>query len=406
MRRSQVSYLLTVTAFFLFVVGVMTGWLLPYGQRQVQLPALRWALPIGLALLLISSAIWLHRFFRVYFVQLKELQDEAQLILHTNAERRVTPQGPASIRALRTTLNQFADELQRLQQDRDAGIRQARADLEEEHNLLATIMAELTDSVIVCNIDGRILLYNQQARHLLGPTYLQPEELAEQQVAKVDSGFIGLGRSIFGLIDRNAITYGLSHLQSRFTQSAAPPAEQAQSTSFVTAAANGALLRVRMAALSGQGSRLTGFVLTLQDMTQGITASSRRDLLLQQLTERFRGGLANIRVAIETLEQFPHMPASQAARLQQVIDAESIGLSTELEQIIANLPMTYVRNGGMKPCLPAICCGRSSIISPRPKVWWSSAVMARQPIFGYGWITMLLFTAWRQQSAIYSRPFR
>lgn len=335
MRRSQASYLLTITALFLLLCGAVAGWLLHGWNAQINPPLLAWVLPVGLALLLVGSAIGLHRFFRAYFVQLKDLHDEAQLILHTNPERRATPQGPATLRALTATLNQFADELQRLQRDRDEGIRQARADLEEEHHRLAAIMAELTDSVIVCNADGRILLYNQQARCLLSPTYLQAAETADQQTPPIpDSGFIGLGRSIFGLIDRNAITYGFSHLQSRLVQPTATSADQIQSTSFVTAAANGALLRIRLAALIAQGGQLTGFVLTFQDMTQGITTSSRRDLLLQQLTERFRGGLANIRVAIESLEQFPTMPAAHAVRLQQVIDAESTGLSRELEEIM------------------------------------------------------------------------
>lgn len=334
MRRSQASYLLTITALFLLLCGAIAGWLFHDWNAQVKPPALAWTLPVGLAVLMVGSAVWLHRFFRAYFIQLKDLHDDAQLILHTNPDRRATSQGPATLRALTATLNQFADELQRLQRDRDEGIRQARADLEEEHHLLAAIMAELTDSVIVCSADGRILLYNQQARYLLSPTYVQPEETDEQPLALPDSGFIGLGRSIFGLIDRNALTYGFSHLQSRSAQSTATAAAQIQSTSFVTAAANGALLRIRMAALTAQGGQLTGFVLTLQDMTQGITTSSRRDLLLQQLTERFRGGLANIRVAIESLEQFPTMPAVHAARLQHVIDAESTGLSRELEEIM------------------------------------------------------------------------
>lgn len=333
MRRSQVSYLLTITAFFLVLLGAAVGWGLHAWSGQALNTPMTWAMAIGLGLLVAGSAAWLHRFFRAYFFQLKEIQNEAQLMLHTNPDRRLTPEGPASVRELMTTLNQFADQFQRLTRDRDEGIRQARADLEEEHHLLAAIMAELSDSVIVCNLDGRILLYNQQARHLLSPPYRQPDQPPDRLAMSASaSGFIGLGRSIFGLIDRNAITYGLSHLQSRLTQSTTASLDWDQSTAFVTSAANGALLRIRMAALTTPEGQLRGFVLTLQDMTLGITASSRRDRLLQRLTERFRGGLANIRVAIETLEQFPTMPALHAERFKRVIGEESIVLSTELDQ--------------------------------------------------------------------------
>lgn len=318
MRRSQVSDLLTITALFLLLLGALAGWGL---AAWLTLPASSlfvWAIPLGLLLLVVGSGAWLYRFGRAWFIHLKTLQEEAHLILHTNPDRRATPQGATAVRMLATTINDFADKFQALQRDRDQSIRQARADLEEEHNRLAAILAELTDGVIVCNLDGRILLYNQQARHLLTTS------------AQTRGGFVGLGRSIFGLLDRHAISYGLSHLQSRAVQPT--NSERDQSASFITAATNGALLRVRMTPLLDEERALTGFVLTLHDMTQGITASSRRDFLLQRLTERFRGGLANIRVAIETLEQFPTMPVAQLARFQQIISNESSALSSELDQ--------------------------------------------------------------------------
>lgn len=318
MRRSQVSDLLTITALFLLLLGGLAGWGL---AAWLTLPAsspLVWALPLGLLLLVAGSGGWLYRFGRAWFIHLKTLQEEAHLILHTNPDRRATPQGAAAVRTLAATINEFADKFQSLQRDRDENIRQARADLEEEHDRLAAILAELTDGVIVCTLDGRILLYNQQARHLLNAP------------AQTSGGFVGLGRSIFGLLDRNAISYGLSHLQSRAVQPAT--SERDQSAGFITAVTNGALLRVRMAPLLDEESAITGFVLTLHDMTQGITASSRRDFLLQRLTERFRGGLANIRVAIETLEQFPTMPVAQTTRFQQIISDESTALSAELDQ--------------------------------------------------------------------------
>ncbi len=318
MRRSQVSELLTITALFLLLLGGLTGWALAGWFALPASSPLAWGIPLLLALLVLGSGIGLYRFGRVWFLHLKTLQEEAQLILHTNPDRRVPPQGTAAVRTLATTINGFAEKLQALQQDRDAAIRQARADLEEEHNRLAAILAELTDGVIVCNLDGRILLYNQQARHLLNAP------------AHSSGGFVGLGRSIFGLLDRNAITYGLRHLQSRALQPATD--DRDHSAGFITATTSGALLRVRMAPLLDYEADLTGFVLTLQDMTQGITASSRRDFLLQRLTERFCGGLANIRVAIETLEQFSTMPPAQLTRFQQIISDESTTLSAELDQ--------------------------------------------------------------------------
>ena len=49
-------------------------------------------------------------------------------------------------------------------------------------------MAELAVAVLVCNVEGRILLYNAAARAVLG-----------------DDAAIGLGRSVFGIVDRGLV---------------------------------------------------------------------------------------------------------------------------------------------------------------------------------------------------------
>jgi signal transduction histidine kinase len=46
----------------------------------------------------------------------------------------------------------------------ESRIREARLSVEEERNRLAALMSELNQSVVVCNLDGRILLYNNRAR--------------------------------------------------------------------------------------------------------------------------------------------------------------------------------------------------------------------------------------------------
>ena len=51
-----------------------------------------------------------------------------------------------------------------LRADIDAKVREASRDVEQERSRLAALMSELTQSVVVCNLDGRILLYNNRAR--------------------------------------------------------------------------------------------------------------------------------------------------------------------------------------------------------------------------------------------------
>jgi DNA polymerase-3 subunit epsilon len=328
MRRSQVSFLLTIATTLLLLLGLLLGWVLA-GWLAAGRPMDRaWLFGLGLLALLVAATIgWLHRFQHIYFLRIKALIDEAQIILQSNPERRLHPSGPGDVHTLVGLLNQYAERVQTLLTARDEQVQQARADLEEERNLLATLMADLSDGVVVCNCDGRILLYNVHARQLLSAV----NHKGQEEGLTATAGYVGLGRSIFGLLDRNALTYALNRLQRRATDDATLAALPA-TANFITTTTGGALVRTQMAPLLATTGTLHGFVLTLHDMTERLTASSRRDFLLQRLTERMRGGLGNIRAAIELLAAFPDMSPHQLQRFQHVIEEEATGLSAELDQ--------------------------------------------------------------------------
>lgn len=67
-------------------------------------------------------------------------------------------------------------------------------------------------------------------------------------------------------------------------------------------------------------------------MSEGIERNSRRDALLQTLTERIRAAVGAIGAAIEAVESFPDKATAQRHRFQQVIYAESQSLSARLDQ--------------------------------------------------------------------------
>jgi len=57
--------------------------------------------------------------------------------------------------------------------------------------------------VIVCNLDGRVLLYNRRARAIF------PGSSGHGMAA------LGLGRSIYGIFDRHLIAYALENIDTR-----------------------------------------------------------------------------------------------------------------------------------------------------------------------------------------------
>ncbi|MCG8347673.1 MAG: hypothetical protein MI924_07830, partial [Chloroflexales bacterium] len=116
------------------------------------------------AFLLLAGLISiLRRLFKVYR-HTARLHEETQVIVNANPNHRVSSSDVAETRLLADTINAFADRYQDLQQNVDAKIRAARASVEKEKNILAALMSELSQGVVVCNLEGQILLYNSQAR--------------------------------------------------------------------------------------------------------------------------------------------------------------------------------------------------------------------------------------------------
>jgi DNA polymerase-3 subunit epsilon len=182
-------------------------------------------------------------------------------------------------------VNALAEQRESLQRDVEERVREAKASVEAEKNRLAALMSELSQSVMVCNLDGRILLYNNRAR-------LQFQALGEDPVL-LGRRAIGRGRSIFAILDRNLITHALDNIQHRLRRGSAQPV-----ANFVTTSQTDQLIRVQMApVLSGQrtvageagGERLLdGYVLILDNITRSFEVESRRDQMLQSLTEGSR----------------------------------------------------------------------------------------------------------------------
>lgn len=252
-----------------------------------------------------------------------KMADELGLIVGTDPVRRLVPDGSPELRRIAESVNALADQRRSLQEDVEARIREARLSVEEERNRLAALMSELNQSVVVCNLDGRILLYNNRAR-------LQFKAMSDAPAAAGGGEIIGLGRSIYAVFERSLIVHALESIQERIRRQSAQPV-----ANFVTTTRAGQLLRVQMApvlssAEGGGDAVVSGFVLMLDNITRNFETETRRDQMLHSLTEGSRSSLANLRAAAEMLE-YPDLDAELRERFLKVIRDEVQGMSTRLD---------------------------------------------------------------------------
>jgi DNA polymerase-3 subunit epsilon len=250
---------------------------------------------------------------------LRGLAESARLVAAGNPAHRAEPAGPAEVRELALAVNALAERHEALLGSVEDQIRQARAELDDETNRLAALMSELASSVVVCTIEGRILLYNEHARRMFSGSRMP--------------GYLGLGRSLFSLLDRQLIVHALDQLRQRLAQAEARPVSV-----FLASPGPSLLLRARMAPvmattrLPDQPREPTGFVLLMDDVSEEVALFEQRDRLLEQLIESARASLASMRAAAENLESFPQMGPEQRARFTSIIGAEAHRLTDALDR--------------------------------------------------------------------------
>ncbi len=303
------------------VFAVIAGWAVDEGQRQAFLAALGGAAPalVYVAAILVFICVGAIRWlFRRYPQAALELADQTRVLLAANPEQRVVSTGGPEIDELAGVINQVADGYRRIGRDLDAKSAEARARVAEERNRFAALMSELSEGVLVCNADGRTLLYNARAASLLGR--------AEAGSARDDYVPLGLGRSVFGLLDRDQVAHALDKVHQQLDRGV----ERAH-TRFVTGAANGALLRVQVAPFLSAERQMAGIVFTLDDVSGLIGREGQRLKLLQALATGSRAPAANLRAAAESLAAFPEMESARRAQFVAIMAAESHVLTDRLD---------------------------------------------------------------------------
>jgi DNA polymerase III subunit epsilon len=329
-RIAQYRFSLTLALLFgwqLFVIGVfflLIGLDLQEPQRAQfgQMVAQHAALLVGLALmLLLALGIGLRAAFNAYPAPITRLTEEV-VLLTMHPGHRVAPQGAREVRALIEKLNALAGIYQALHDDVQTKIEMANRALAEEKNRLAALMSELALSVLVCNVEGRILLYNARAKQML--------EAGHGEGMAAGTAAVGLGRSVFGVLERGLIVHALEQIQHRLRPQniewAAPVA------GFVATLAAGRVVRAHMAPVFDSGHTLNGFVLTLEDITRNIEADNRRGALWQALIQDARASLANIRAALEPTVS--ETSGAKHAQLTAVINDESQRLADQIDRAV------------------------------------------------------------------------
>jgi signal-transduction protein with cAMP-binding, CBS, and nucleotidyltransferase domain/signal transduction histidine kinase len=204
---------------------------------------------------------------------------------------------------------------------------------EEQKSRLEAILLDLSEGVIVCNLQHRILLYNQAAERILGA-----------------HGALGLDRSLFGLVTREPVLhmleqFGLTSDAGAANGSDGPaesePSIEASTRRFVCAPVDlGTLLQARMSLIREPGGQASGYVLTFADVGLEMENLAARDALLREVAVEWRRPLAGLRAATEMVAEHKLLDAAERKVFLDIIikEVESLtrhfsGVTSRYEQL-------------------------------------------------------------------------
>ena len=313
-----------------FVVTSLLVWLdMKEAERNLLNELLLSRLPVGTMMTVfgfVLGVLVLHKLFKQYVEGLLRMAETLRMMLSANRNFRVSPEGPPEVQQLARAANDLAQQRDELMDDVDAQISRAKASVEEEKNRLAALMSELAQAVVVCNLDGRILLYNNRAR-------LQFKALAQGPTSVSGGALIGLGRSIFSILEKNQVQHAQEVISQRLNSG------KTAMSNFITTTRSGQLLRAQMVpVLSAAGDEtkaMSGYVLTVENITRSMEQEARRDQAMHSMTEGSRSSLGSIRAAVTNLIDYPDMEAELRERFVRVVDDEAARMSQRLDQTMA-----------------------------------------------------------------------
>ena len=240
----------------------------------------------------------------------RRIAGETSVILEANPAHRVDPTGAGELVPVVDGLNRLADAHESALLEAEARAETSRRDMESDRNRLAALMAQLTVAVIVCNTEGRILLYNEAARSLFGEAP------------------IGLGRSVFGVVDRGLFGHAAARLDAG-----------QESAYTATTLHDDRLLGVRLTPVADPtgdaASTGSGFVLVLEDLTREVQAGDERERLLRTMTERTRASLGSIRAAADSVLDFPDLTPAERRRFLEIVRDEAEGLGLRVDDLVS-----------------------------------------------------------------------
>lgn len=273
----------------------------------------------GAFILLVACGLAADWIFRAYVLPINRLAEEIDLINTVNPELRVSVRGSFDVRRLAKIINQSAELVSRLRKSQAQRLKSAQSATENEKAILATLLSDLPQGILVCNLDGRIVFYNRKVRQLLGQSESEPDE------SGTNSGqWVGLGRSVYSFVDPSLIRNALERIADKLMRNRVSASER-----FIIGTQSGKALPAELLPVLDSQHHATGFIIYIEDLTARMQQVDEQSKHLELWQHQLTQSISVIKAVAEILRDISFKSDAEYRQMVQVLSEQS-GLAAHM----------------------------------------------------------------------------
>lgn len=200
------------------------------------------------------AADWI---FRAYVKPINRMAEQLDLINTVNPDLRVAIRGSYDVRRLGRIINMGVDQIVDLRKRQADGSLQDRFETESEKDILATFMSGMPQGILVCNLKGRIVFYNNKAKELLVAPESQSDSWGKEKIQ-----WIGLGRSVYQFIKRSLVEEAIARMAKMMNE-----IPQSANERFLLPTSHRGVLPAELMPVFDSQHHVIGFIIYIEDLT-------------------------------------------------------------------------------------------------------------------------------------------
>ncbi len=306
----------SVTMVVLFTIIILFWQQLPPSQKHILFTIVKenfaYFFMAGV-LLFTAFGFTLDWFFRFYIIPVNQLTEEIQLKFTVNPDHTIDVPGSHDVMRLAEMINQHVSGQETAPNHNLSVKRRAKTAAESEKDVLAALLEGLSQGIVVCNLDAKIVFYNRKAKQILNGD------------GTAHSTYFGLGRSLYGVVEESLIERAMERIAIKINENQAFVSER-----FLIGTASRHAMPAELVPVLDSQHHISGFIIYIEDSFQRFQQEQETFNKLRAWQQQLTQSVSIIKATAEVLDEGDTMQCpADWKKLIKVLSRES-GMAANL----------------------------------------------------------------------------